>query len=209
LRNVNDWFSSVEIENEEELKIKKDVANSDEYIYRDVVDFYNKINDKNKTPEENKRDEKITSLLEEYLDSYQAKNEFIKTYKKELFNISITWGTALVVMIVWLPIAYYFLSNRDSIIDVTGIITSIATFVGLIFGLLKIITSYIFSPDDEKNITTIVQSIQQNDLENKKENLKHKLALRQDVNENKKSEKEKEIRNILQDLQKLVSEDDE
>lgn len=208
MRNVNDWFSSVEIENEEELKIKKDVANSDEYIYRDVVDFYKKMNDKNKTPEENKRDEKITSLLEEYLDSYQAKNEFIKTYKKGLFNISITWGTALVVMIVWLPIAYYFLSNRDSIIDVTGIITSIATFAGLIFGLLKIITSYIFSPDDEKNITTIVQSIQQNDLENKKENLKHKLALRQDVNENKKSKKEKEIRNILQDLQKLVSEDD-
>lgn len=156
-------YSSIANEIKEISPIKKMV----------IVNADNDFN--NKTLQENKRDEKITFLLEEYLNSYKSKTGFIKIYKKRLFNISITWGTALVVMIVWLPIAYYFLSDKSSTVDVVGIITSIATFAGLIFGLLKIITSYIFSPDDEKNITTIVQAIQQNDLENKKLNLKHKL----------------------------------
>lgn len=172
--NINDWLAgegSGYIGN-------PSPTNSNNIEVEYVASLYNKY-DENKTPEENNRDEKITLLLCEYLRSYGEKVDFLTKYKKRFLNLSILWATALVVAVIWLPIACFLVLGNDvGTIDIAGVIASEVTFAGLVFGLLKIITTYIFSPNDEKYITEIVKAIQQNDLENKKENLKHKLAMK-------------------------------
>lgn len=67
--------------------------------------------------------------------------------------------------------------NVDSeldIQDVVAFITACISFISLIIGLLTIITKYFFPENDEQYITTIVESIQKNDLENKRENARYK-----------------------------------
>lgn len=171
--SINEWFDLLDIEYGE----RPTPANESDDEQVNVVKVYQE-NDINKTPEENKRDGQITSLLSEYVRSYKGKVNFLDKYKKRFLNLAIVWASVLVVAVIWLPIACFLVLGSDAgTIDIAGVIASEVTFAGLVFGLLKIITTYIFSPNDEKYITEIVKAIQQNDLENKKENLKHKIAM--------------------------------
>lgn len=60
---------------------------------------------------------------------------------------------------------------------VVAFITACISFISLIIGLLTIITKYFFPENDEQYITTIVESVQKNDLENKKENARYRNGL--------------------------------
>lgn len=78
-------------------------------------------------------------------------------------------------------ISFVFLStkvlNSNSKLDIQDVVAFIAaciSFISLIIGLLTIITKYFFPENDEQYITTIVESIQKNDLENKRENARYK-----------------------------------
>ncbi len=65
-----------------------------------------------------------------------------------------------------------FNGEANSIPEVIQFISVCVTFLGLIVGLLQIITKYVFPENEEEYITRIVELIQNNDLENKKENIK-------------------------------------
>ena len=56
--------------------------------------------------------------------------------------------------------------------DVIALVTALVSFVTSILALTTIITKFCFPEDDEKYITSIVESIQKNDLENKKESMR-------------------------------------
>ena len=79
---------------------------------------------------------------------------------------------AFVILFVVLIIRVQWFLSDISIEDVVQLISLCLTFITLIFGILTIITKYVFPENDEEYITRIVESIQKNDLENKKENIK-------------------------------------
>lgn len=145
--------------------------------------------DPKQTLQQNKRDRKMTELFGQYLVSYINKVNFVKEKKNYFFYITMGWASFIILGSVLLPIIYFILNRgvEDNGIDIAGIVASIVTFAGIIFGIVKIVAQYLFSPDDEKNITDIVKSIQQNDLENKKVNLQYSSQEEQKENKPKKN----------------------
>lgn len=78
------------------------------------------------------------------------------------------------VLLIFLSLKVLNVDSELDIQDVVAFITACISFISLIIGLLTIITKYFFPENDEQYITTIVESIQKNDLENKRENARYK-----------------------------------
>lgn len=81
---------------------------------------------------------------------------------------------AFSVLLIFLSLKVLNVDSELDIQDVVAFITACISFISLIIGLLTIITKYFFPENDEQYITTIVESIQKNDLENKRENARYK-----------------------------------
>ncbi len=122
------------------------------------------------TKEQKKRDRQITILLTEYVKSYQNK------VKHSIWCRYLILIPCIVIIIVFAGLLGYLswklvnTSNELPLTDLTAFITACISFITLIIGLLTIITKYFFPENDEQYITTIVESIQKNDLDNKREN---------------------------------------
>lgn len=140
-------------------------VNSNEDIRDSYIDSYTTI-------EQKRRDQEITKLLSTYVESYKEKVKSNKIYKSILF------GTCMLILIIFciafvcLVTSIDFDDDLNSISALIQVISVCITFLGLIIGLLKLITTYVFQKNDEEYITRIVELIQKNDLENKKENIK-------------------------------------
>ena len=77
-------------------------------------------------------------------------------------------------LLIFLSLKVLNVDSELDMQDVVAFITACISFISLIIGLLTIITKYFFPENDEQYITTIVESIQKNDLENKRENARYK-----------------------------------
>lgn len=77
-------------------------------------------------------------------------------------------------MLIYFAVKAMDTQSNLQVSDLVAFVTACVSFVSLIIGLLTIITRYFFPHNDEKYITTIVESIQKNDLENKRENAKNR-----------------------------------
>ena len=124
------------------------------------------------TEQQKYRDIKITELLTNYVDSYKNKVESNQIYKRYLFYGSIVIIGVLTLVFVFFIGKIVICDNLNSIYSITQLVSLCITFIGLVIGILRIITSYVFPKNEEEYITRIVEIIQQNDLENKKENIK-------------------------------------
>lgn len=125
------------------------------------------------TFEQKKRDRQITELLAQYVQCYKNKAKQTVVYRWMIIIPSIVIIIAFAAALVYFAVK---IANSGGDLEVSGLaafITSCVSFVSLVIGLLKIITKYFFPENDEQYITTIVESIQKNDLENKRENAKH------------------------------------
>ncbi len=127
--------------------------------------------DRFQTSQQKRRDAKISELLDSYVRAYNNKINTQKLYRKVLF-----WGCSLLIVFFSLGIVYTAfqtlkLLGKVDVSSLLSIITICITLLTSIIGLIQIITKFCFPEDDEKYITTIVESIQKNDLENKKENM--------------------------------------
>lgn len=154
------------------------VFNIDELKYNldnlidDYVDSDDSFKDEFQTAEQKTRDEKVTELLEKYVEAYENKTKAQKKYRSILF-----WGSSAIIglfSIALLIIAIVTITRIGDInvTDVIAVITALISFVTSILALTTIITKFCFPDDDEKYITSIVESIQRNDLENKKESMR-------------------------------------
>ena len=120
--------------------------------------------DKYTTEEQKQRDTEVTRLLAAYVKTYEKKTE--RNARKQ----DILFYSCLAIIVIF------------TIIFVAAIIVAFlritsVSFIALVIGLLTIITKYFFPENDEQYITTIVETIQQNDLENKRENAKNSNTL--------------------------------
>lgn len=92
--------------------------------------------------------------------------------------------------IVFIILVTDFKITKSSITakDLAGLISVCITFLALIVGILKIITTYVFPEHEEEYITRIVEAIQKNDLENKKENIRIKCESAEKIHEEMKAD---------------------
>ena len=128
------------------------------------------------TQQQMDRDRLVTELLAEYVVFYgrKVRHSTVCRYMILIPCIAIV----CVFSGVLVSFAVQMLGSRAqmpvSASDLAAFITACVSFISLIIGLLTIITKYFFPENDEQYITTIVESIQKNDLENKRENEKNK-----------------------------------
>lgn len=126
------------------------------------------------TSEQKTRDRQISELLEQYLLFFRDKVESNRRFKKILFYfclfIIFVFSASFLVFLV----LFFSQKKNCDITATTQFIFSCVTFLSLIFGIMTIITKYVFPVGDESHITRIVELIQQNDLKHKIENLKYK-----------------------------------
>lgn len=145
------------------------------------VDFIKKVdNDKElsnayqdgySTRQQKLRDKRITELLNLYVDGYRKKVNSNIWYKSLIVIFCIC--ILLAFSVTFLILIFRF-NNKSGIRseDLVSLISVCITFLTLIVGVLKIITTYVFPVNEEEYITRIVEAIQKNDLENKKENIR-------------------------------------
>lgn len=126
------------------------------------------------TKEQKKRDEHITELLNEYVSCYASKVKHSKICRYIILIPCILIIIAFSILLIVLSVRLLRTDKNLNIQDLVAFITACVSFISLIIGLLTIITKYFFPENDEQYITTIVESIQRNDLDNKRENARYK-----------------------------------
>ena len=132
--------------------------------------------DKYTTEEQKQRDTEVTRLLAAYVKTYEKKTERNARKQDILFYSCLIIVIFTIIFVAAIIVAFL----RITSVSYTGlatIITASVSFIALVIGLLTIITKYFFPENDEQYITTIVETIQQNDLENKRENAKNSNTL--------------------------------
>lgn len=122
------------------------------------------------TTQQRARDEKITDLLEAYVESYRKKSTDREGYRSTIFSVCITIVILFALVFGWLLCAIFAEQSLSEIRleGAAAFATACLTFLGLIVKLMEIITQFCFPANDEEYITRIVESIQNNDLKNKK-----------------------------------------
>ena len=130
-------------------------------------------NDMFATDEQKKRDKTITGLLSDYALSYKKKVKHSTICRYVILVPCILIIVAFAIVFCCFAWRIFNIKTEIAINDLAAFITACISFVSLIIGLLTIVTKYFFPENDEQYVTTIVESIQKNDLENKRENAKH------------------------------------
>ena len=125
------------------------------------------------TKEQRKRDELITELLEEYVLFYKSKVKHSRICRYIILIPCVIIILAFSSLLAFLSWNVMDMNTPLRIQEVVAFITACVSFISLIISLLTIITKYFFPENDEQYITTIVESIQKNDLENKRENARN------------------------------------
>lgn len=126
------------------------------------------------TSQQKKRDEKVTELLSEYVSFYEKKVKHSTVCRYLILVPCIIIILGFAGLLCYIAIRTLRTELAIQVTDLVAFVTACVSFISLIIGLLTIITKYFFPENDEQYITTIVESIQKNDLENKRENAKHK-----------------------------------
>lgn len=126
------------------------------------------------TAEQKHRDIQITALLSEYVKSYKKKVKHSSVCRYIILIPCMLIICLFAGMLIYFSMQIMCPQSQLEVPDVVSFVTACISFITLIMGLLTIITKYFFPENDEQYITTIVESIQKNDLKNKRENAKNK-----------------------------------
>lgn len=138
------------------------------HAFRNKSDLYD---DKFQTLEQKNRDKNISRLLGCYVNFFERKKiENIKTRK------DVKWfcflSSLLLIITIFSILAITIIFDIDSLYSVAVILSAMFGLFGTIFGIIKYVARFAFPEEDEKYITEIVKSIQENDLKDKQENIK-------------------------------------
>lgn len=147
---------------------------SSSFSRAEIEDELGEYKDPFVTKEQKRRDEYITRLLDEYVSFYEGKVRHSKICRYIILIPCVAIIVALSILLIVLSLKVLSMDCDLKTQDLVAFITACISFISLIIGLLTIITKYFFPENDEQYITTIVESIQRNDLKNKRENARYK-----------------------------------
>ena len=128
------------------------------------------LRDRFQTEEQQKRDRHVTRLLSLYVNAYSRKTDFVRYYREKMVE-TLMVALALTIIVLLIITGVALSKPIETTEYVVGLISAYISLLGLIVGLIKTVTEYVFPKDDEKYITEIVKLIQNNDLENKRVNI--------------------------------------
>jgi hypothetical protein len=110
------------------------------------------------------RDEQYTGLLTHFVKITRCRNILKELFKWVFLAVLIACIIVLSRHIVLLFDRYYDKASMQEIIDsIPLLMTSIIGFVSAIIGIPTIITKYLFSTNEDKNITDIILHTQKHD----------------------------------------------
>lgn len=120
------------------------------------------------TKEQKSRDEVITSILHNYHKNYNNKIKYNKKHKERIIELCFTLIEITFLIFIASIVLMLFCENlRNSIQGIASLLTVCVSLLGLIIGVFKIVTRYIFPEKEEEYITQIVSAIQENDYNTK------------------------------------------
>lgn len=120
------------------------------------------------TKEQKSRDEVITSILHNYHKNYNNKIKYNKKHKEGIIELCFTLIEITFLIFIASIVLMLFCENlRNSIQGIASLLTVCVSLLGLIIGVFKIVTRYIFPEKEEEYITQIVSAIQENDYNTK------------------------------------------
>lgn len=143
--------------------------------YEDPLPLYM---DPNQTKQQEIRDCEITNLLQVYVIAYKNKTEYTRKLRDNIIHMC--WFIIVFVVSISVGATCAYISGATQL-DLVALVSAYITLIVAISKVLNTITAYAFPKDDEKYITKIVNSIQENDLENKRENIRAKGSEHNDV----------------------------
>lgn len=140
------------------VRRKKNTINEDRTTYQE----------KFATKEQKSRDEVITSILHNYHKNYNNKIKYNKKHKERIIELCFTLIEITFLIFIASIVLMLFCENlRNSIQGIASLLTVCVSLLGLIIGVFKIVTRYIFPEKEEEYITQIVSAIQENDYNTK------------------------------------------
>lgn len=121
-------------------------------------------------PEYAAHTKKYTTLLENYINYTQKSGKIKNGYKKWFFRIIMAIMIALCSIFIWSVYQAFITFDKVSAMQsnvletvisiVTTVITSFVTMLVSLFELPKVIAKYLFDPEEDKNMTKIIEQIQ-------------------------------------------------
>ena len=104
------------------------------------------------TKEQKRRDEDITTLLDQYVSFYECKVKHSKICRYIILIPCVAIIAAFSVLLIVLSLKVLNIDSDLKIQDLVAFITACISFISLIIGLLTIITKYFFPENDEQYI---------------------------------------------------------
>lgn len=157
MKNGN-FYSDTYINFMNMVRRQKNTINEDRTTYQE----------KFATKEQKSRDEVITSILHNYHKNYNNKIKYNKKHKERIIELCFTLIEVTFLIFIASIVLMLFCENlRNSIQGIASLLTVCVSLLGLIIGVFKIVTRYIFPEKEEEYITQIVSAIQENDYNTK------------------------------------------
>lgn len=157
MKNGN-FYSDTYINFMNMVRRQKNTINEDRTTYQE----------KFATKEQKSRDEVITSILHNYHKNYNNKIKYNKKHKERIIELCFTLIEITFLIFIASIVLMLFCENlRNSIQGIASLLTVCVSLLGLIIGVFKIVTRYIFPEKEEEYITQIVSAIQENDYNTK------------------------------------------
>lgn len=157
MKNGN-FYSDTYINFMNMVRRQKNIINEDRTTYQE----------KFATKEQKSRDEVITSILHNYHKNYNNKIKYNKKHKERIIELCFTLIEVTFLIFIASIVLMLFCENlRNSIQGIASLLTVCVSLLGLIIGVFKIVTRYIFPEKEEEYITQIVSAIQENDYNTK------------------------------------------
>lgn len=149
-------------------------ANDKNYVYQMLIDILN--NDNNDNTEDDKtfrkntkqqitsRDEKYSELLTHFVKLTKIRNIIKEIFKWTFYLVVMSAIIVLILIVYNLFNKYISSANIEQILDSAPLlITAMVGFVSTIITIPVTITKYLFSTEEDKNITQIILHTQEHD----------------------------------------------
>ncbi len=109
-----------------------------------------------------KRNNKLTGLLDDYIDNRRERiktNDFLKKFIFWLFVVLLVLLTVAVV-IVFIKVDI----NNANIASVASLVSVAVTYLGSLLSIFKIMSTYLFPIDEEKDTIEMIKAVIENDI---------------------------------------------
>ena len=110
-----------------------------------------------------KRNKKLTSLLENYIEDRKKRIKSNDFFKKFIFWLFV--GLLIILTVVLIIVFTKADINNPSFATVVSLGSTLGTYLASVLSIFQIMSKYLFPPDEEKDTIEMIKAVIQNDVE--------------------------------------------